>query len=558
MNSLSNTNTLPNFPLFVRLLGFAHRFGASHDAILDLKSGSAHSHIQLLTDVLSLRLALLRTLDARAKQRLQNDDGEAFFLLLAQPSYEYVVGFLAILAIGGIIVPVSAHAPLRELKYFAIQTPPLAVIYHPSCRTAVSSLARDIAVESNARTPTIDILDQCSRQPLAPGDIHVAPFWSLHPERPGLVIYTSGTTGPPKAVLLQREILSSGTLALADHFQLTTDDVLLHCMPLHHIAGITVCFVPFLLAGARIEFTTFDVQPIWQRWKDSGVTVFGGVPTMYNRLLREYEDNIKSSPNQKTYIGGLRQLRFLMSGTSALPAPLQRKWSDLTGGKPILERYGATEFSTAILTPLRPNGDVPAGSVGKVLSGCEVKLANGNDSEILIKAPGMFTGYHNDPAGTRKSFDAQGFFKTGDIGRREGEWWFISGRASIDIIKTGGYKVSALDVERELSALPYVSEAAVVGVSDDDLGQRVAAIVILRDAGTLDLSQLRDDLRGSLSSYKLPTLLCVVEHLPRTASGKVKKVEARKEIFEGGRNRAYVVQSALSPRNSSARPQARL
>ncbi|KAF3036917.1 hypothetical protein E8E12_004392 [Didymella heteroderae] len=200
-------------------------------------------------------------------------------------------------------------------------------------------------------------------------------------------------------------------------------------------------------------------------------------------------------------------------------------------------RYGATEFGAVFKVRL-DDKKAPDGSVGQVASGVDVKLSEGDEGEVLVKSPHMFSKYLQDPEATAKAHDEDGYFRTGDIARREGTYYYIVGRASLDIIKSGGYKISALDIERELLGLPYVSEAMVVGVADEEFGQRVAALLALQEEDLTDsfletygnadhiltIEDVRRDLRGRLAGYKLPTLLRIAPgELPKTATGKVQK-----------------------------------
>jgi len=188
--------------------------------------------------------------------------------------------------------------------------------------------------------------------------------------------------------------------------------------------------------------------------------------------------------------------------------------------------------------PTYENDDVPDGSVGEPTLGVDVKLSEGNEGEVLMKSFNMFSKYLHDPEATKKAHDEEGYYKTGDVARKEGKYYFIMGRSSIDILKSGGYKISALDVERELLSLPYIAEAMVVGVPDDEFGQRVAAVVSLRTdklaqdyyeqtgrhPKRLDLNDMRSDVRSRLAGYKMPTLLRVVEgEIPKGGTGKVVK-----------------------------------
>ncbi|EAT87458.2 hypothetical protein SNOG_05067 [Parastagonospora nodorum SN15] len=231
--------------------------------------------------------------------------------------------------------------------------------------------------------------------------------------------------------------------------------------------------------------------------------------------------------------------------------------------KRIVQRYGATEFG-AIFKVRLDDKKVPDGSVGEVASGIDVKLSYGDEGEVLVKSPHMFSKYLQDPEATARAHNEDGYFRTGDIARKEGRYYYIVGRASLDIIKSGGYKISALDIERELLGLPYVSEAMVVGVADEEFGQRVAALISLQEEELTDtfvethgdndyvltISDVRRDLRDRLAGYKLPTLLRVVNsELPKTATGKVqKKILGPKFFPVDYRSNSEVQQWVTSPR----------
>lgn len=264
------------------------------------------------------------------------------------------------------------------------------------------------------------------------------------------------------------------------------------------------------------------------------------------RLRRFYQIHLRKLPAHELapYVAGAQQFRACLYGTSALPQPLNDFWTDLLQQN-ILQRYGATEFG-AILKMRLGDKDTPKGSVGEIVSGVDVKLSEGNEGEILVKSPHMFMKYLHDPEGTTAAHDEDGYFRTGDLARREGKYYFILGRASLDIIKSGGYKISALDVERELLGLPYVAEAMVVGVADEEFGQRVAALLSLQEedmttdfpgkrfnaGNSLTIDELRRDLHGRLAGYKLPTLLRIVnDELPKTVTGKVQKKTLGPQFF---------------------------
>lgn len=240
------------------------------------------------------------------------------------------------------------------------------------------------------------------------------------------------------------------------------------------------------------------------------------------------------------YEKGAGMFRVMICGTSALPRPVAQFWGKLRGGKAILTRYGSTEVGAILRVPLDAK-DVPEGTAGVVVPGAELKFVDsetgqeGDEGEIWVKTPELFAKYLDDPQATKEAYSKDGWFKTGDVGRREGKWYWIIGRASQDIIKSGGYKISALDVEREILGLPYIGEVMVARIPDEEFGERVAAAVTLREGqevNELRIDRLRRDLREHMASYKMPTLLRVMkDELPKTASGKVLKKLLGPQLF---------------------------
>ncbi|KAL8865396.1 MAG: hypothetical protein Q9198_009345 [Flavoplaca austrocitrina] len=325
-------------------------------------------------------------------------------------------------------------------------------------------------------------------------------------------------------------------------------DSVLHVLPVHHATGVTLTLLPFLFSGACIEFRSggFDPAWTWERIKRGDLSFFSGVPTIYMRLMQTYENKLAKLPaaERKLYVDGATRIRAMLCGTSALPRPLSQKWKSLRGGKEIITRYGGTEFgNTYTVTPWMEN--VPDGSVGPKSAGVDMKLGqlegeaeshhdvDLSEGEVLVRNTIMFSRYLFDEEATRNALNKDGYFKTGDIARREGDMYWIQGRANVDIIKSGGYKISALDIEREILGLDYVSEVMVVGVEDEEFGQRVAAAVVLKDDAPQELSidKLRHDLRTCLAGYKMPTMLRVVKELRKNPTGKVMKKTLVGEYF---------------------------
>jgi len=533
----AGSTPFPNFYLFSKLVRLAHK---PILAVRDLTFSYEANYAQLLTDTLHLRNTLRQLLTP--KTIAQIDRGEEVYILLLGPGgYEFTVGFLALVALGAAVVPISPDLPVKEAVYFAEKAGAVAVLTAEPClslgRGLEEAMMRQREGQSIADFQSIQIRPHIQQRCLHPRDFQISSGRYSDLNAPAYVLFTSGTSGPPKGGVKRRGFLCDVAAVFSDQHGVREGDVVLHTLPVHHATGITVTLLPFLWSGGCIEYRSggFDAQWIWERIRRCGLDFFSGVPTMYMRLMQYYEKHLASSPQGSEYVDGARRIRGMLCGTSTLPRPLQQKWSALRNGSGILTRYGATEFGNAfIVTPwLAKTGDVPDGAVGQKAPGIDLKLSNGNEGEVLIRTPLMISKYLSDPQATLAAFDGEGYFKTGDVARREGDWYFIEGRASTDILKSGGYKISALDVEREILGIQYVSEVVVVGVDDEEFGQRVAAVIVLHPEvrKSLTIDQLRLDLRSSLAGYKMPTLLRVVEEIRKTATGKVAKKAVAQELF---------------------------
>ncbi|KAF2399458.1 acetyl-CoA synthetase-like protein [Trichodelitschia bisporula] len=535
---------LPCSPLFSRLLRLAHRQPPKL-AIRDAREKIERNHWELLSDVLALREVIKTALGEARVGALQNGE-EVYIAVLAPGGYEYTIAVLAVLALGAAVVPLSVQVPMKEAEYFVQKCDAAALL---SCSASIAfgqELQTNIVNSTNPHFSCIPIQPSLSAPLMPISNIFVSSGRYLDDNGPGVVIFTSGTTGPPKAAVMRRAYVHDGALSVAEHYELTEHDTMLHVLPVHHATGVGINFFPFLVSGATIEFRSggFDEVWLWDRWRAGAanpglrLTFFSGVPTIYMRMRRHYQLVLSKLPADKLaeYIAGARQFRALLCGTSALPHTISDFWTELVGRR-IAQRYGATEFG-AVFKARLSDGQVPDGSVGERVPGIDLKLSEGDEGEVLVKSPHMFSKYLRDPEATANAHDANGYFKTGDIARREGKYYWIVGRASIDIIKSGGYKISSLDIERELLALPYVAEAMVVGVPDDEFGQRVAAVISLlkeevnevfeadhsANDHLLSIDSLRRDLRRRLAGYKMPTLLRVIEgELPKSGTGKVAK-----------------------------------
>jgi malonyl-CoA/methylmalonyl-CoA synthetase len=519
------------------------------------------THLQLLTDVLALRQRLLTSLSSHVRSALDRRE-EIYIAVLAPGGYEYTVAMLAALATNAAVVPLTVALPPHEALYFATKSRCAAVLCSSGSiylGVALEKLLKD--QDPRSEFTSIPIKPSTFTAPLLhPTDLKISSDRYLDDSAPGVVIFTSGTTGPPKAAVMRRGYVFEGALAVVDHYGITPEDVLLHVLPVHHATGLGIQFFPFLIAGSCTEYKSGGFSPAWtwERWRDGRggarrLTFFSGVPMIYMRMKRYFEETLAHRTDVGEYIAGARNLRACLCGTSALPLPIADFWTKILGGRRILLRYGATEigavFKMSLSDATKP--DLPDGTVGTLFAGCDVNLCTEpeTEGEVLVKNPEMFSKYLYDPDATRKSHTAEGYYRTGDIARKDEKgFYFILGRASVDIIKSGGYKISALDIEREILGLPYVAEVMVVGVPDEEFGERVGAVVVPKGGAVvpsvavkgrsrgarLRLEDLRQDLRERLAGYKMPTLLRVLEggeELPKSGTGKVVKKVLGPQFF---------------------------
>jgi malonyl-CoA/methylmalonyl-CoA synthetase len=342
----------------------------------------------------------------------------------------------------------------------------------------------------------------------------------LRPDSPAAIIYTSGTTGRSKGAMLTRENLASNATTLAESWRFTSDDVLLHVLPLFHVHGLFAAINTVLASGSSMILlpSKFDAADAVRRLGD--VTVFMGVPTHYTRLLQEEGLNRESAG----------RMRLFVSGSAPLLAETHQEFSRRTGHH-ILERYGMTE--TLMNTSNPYEGARVPGSVGPPLPGVEVRVINAETGKVEttpdaigmleIKGPNVFAGYWQAPEKTAQEFTADGWFKTGDLGKIDSNGYVhIVGRVK-DLVISGGYNVYPKEVESELDAIPGVLESAVFGVPHPDFGEAVTAAVVLQKGAQLTASDILDTVRSRLARYKLPKRILLMSELPRNTMGKVQK-----------------------------------
>jgi malonyl-CoA/methylmalonyl-CoA synthetase len=428
---------------------------------------------------------------------------EARVAFLVPPSFAYVVISRGIWLAGGVAVPLAVSHPPAELEHVIRDSGASVVVGSGRQAEALEAIAAAVGARF-VRTP--DLIATEARP---------APLVEPHPGRRAMILYTSGTTGRPKGVVTTHGNMAAQIASLLDAWEWTREDCALLALPLHHVHGIINVLGCALAAGASCEILPqFDSERAWDRLASGEITVFSAVPTIYNRLIESFD---AAPPDlQRARAAGCRRIRLMMSGSAALPVRTLERWRAISGHT-LLERYGMTETGMILSNPL--HGERRPGFVGRPLPGVKVRLIDG---EIEVQSPGVFLEYWARPEETRDAF-RDGWFKTGDVASVEDGSYRLLGRSSVDIIKTGGYKVSALEIEEVIRDHPSVADCAVVGVPDDEWGERVSAEVELRAGTTLTLDQLRDWMKDRLAPYKAPKELRAVQALPRNAMGKVVK-----------------------------------
>ena len=449
--------------------------------------------------------------------------------VLASPGLDYVAAMFAVWQRRAIFVPLCPDHPPAELDYVLTDSGACALVIDPAHRALAERL--------HSGLPTIEI--DAHRHAVAGRDLPVAPDAGGQPglDDAALMLYTSGTTGRPKGVLHSHRTIAAQITCLVEAWGWVPEDRIVHFLPLHHLHGLVNQLLCPLWIGARCDMLgRFDAQTVFDRLAQGGHTVFMAVPTVYTRLIDAWDAADESTRSR--WSTGIRSLRVMLSGSAALPVPVLERWREISGHV-LLERYGMTEIGIALSNPL--HGERRPGFVGSPVPGMEVRVVSdgavvggdGAAGELEVRGANTFVGYWGRPEETAASFTTDGWFRTGDRVSIDRGAFRIEGRLSTDIIKSGGYKFSALEIESVLSGHPSIAECSVVGVPDDVWGERIGAAVVLRNGATLDLEQLRAWARNELAPYKLPTLLHLADALPRNVMGKVLKPQAR-DLFGPG------------------------
>ncbi|MFD3749140.1 acyl-CoA synthetase [Streptomyces cyaneofuscatus] len=434
----------------------------------------------------------------------------------ATPTAETVIAVVAALRAGVPTVPLNPLTGEAELAHILADSEPTAVLAGPD-ETLPPAL-------EELRRVTVDARAVASEAPEGHGPGEAAA------EAPALIVYTSGTTGPPKGAVLPRRAIAASLDALEEAWGWTGDDVLVHALPLFHVHGLILGVLgPLRRGGSLRHLGKFSAEGV-ARELGSGGTMLFGVPTMYHRLA-EVLDASAGDGERDALTGALAGARLLVSGSAALPVHDHERIAAATGRR-VIERYGMTE--TLMNTGIRADGVPRPGTVGPPLAGVELRLVEEDGTvpagpeaigEIQVRGPNLFTGYLNRPDATAAAHTADGWFRTGDVGTVDEDGYVtIVGRKATDLIKSGGYKIGAGEIENVLLGHPGVREAAVTGEADPDLGERVVAWVVAADLDSPPRAEeLADHVAGQLAPHKRPRTVHFLDALPRNDLGKIMK-----------------------------------
>jgi malonyl-CoA/methylmalonyl-CoA synthetase len=484
-----------------------------------LSNGQSYSYQQLLEESASFATVLLNGATDLAEKRV------AF---MVESSFEYVKIQWAIWRAGGIAVPLCITYPLASLQYVIEDTGADIIVVTPQYKSVLEAYSKDKSltfIVLNNEQPdkrlskSYKLLE--SSQPSLP---------DIKNDRRAMILYTSGTTNLPKGVVTTHRNLEAQIKSLIDAWQYSDKDRTICILPLHHVHGIMNVISCTLWAGGCVEFLPFSTEGVFANFLKGETNVFMAVPTIYFKLIAFFET--LPTHKQTELSAAMKRFRLMVSGSAALPVSVMEKWENISGHR-LLERYGMTEIGMGISNPYV--GERRAGHIGQPLKGVKVRLVDDNGKkiktdeagEIQIKGATVFKEYWHKPKATKETFTEDGWFKTGDVAVIDNGYYRILGRNSIDIIKSGGYKISALEIEEILRTHPSVSDCGVVGIADEEWGELVAAVLVLH-AETIDMTSLNTWIREKMPAYKTPRRYHILTELPHNAMGKVTKNDLKK------------------------------
>ncbi len=432
-------------------------------------------------------------------------------------SVEALMLYLAVLRSGHVFLPLNTAYQEAEISYFVGNAEPAVVVCSPKHFSWVSRIAfqagcGQVYTLGDDRSGTL--LQRAAHH----SDQHAPAQRSA--DDLAAILYTSGTTGRSKGAMLSHGNLLSNARVLLQHWDWRADDVLVHALPIFHVHGLFVALHCALLGGSRLLwFNRFEPRAAIAQFAQA--TVFMGVPTLYSRMLAE----------PALTPAACSHMRLFISGSAPLQVETFDDWTTRSGHT-ILERYGMSETAMITSNPCRAaDGARRRGTVGRALPGVGLRVvddqgracAAGDIGQIEVRGPNVFAGYWRMPEKTKEEFSADGWFKTGDVGKLSTDGYVSIVGRSKDLVISGGYNVYPAEIEGVLNELPGVAESAVVGAPHPDFGEAVVAVLVARPGTTLDPAALLATLKGRIANFKVPKRVFVVAELPRNTMGKVQK-----------------------------------
>lgn len=442
----------------------------------------------------------------------QDDLREQRIAYLIPSGFHHVAVQWGIWRAGGVAVPLSNLYTIPELEYLIADSDASIVIAPPNVKEKVSPIVK---TQKRRLLITNKVFTFKPRQ-----------LPSIDPERRAMILYTSGTTDKPKGVVTTHKNLEAQIISLISAWEWTSEDHILNALPLNHIHGIINVLSCALWAGATCSIIPkFDAEQVWEHIIEANLTLFMAVPTIYAKLIAFWKR--ASFQQKKTMSSSCSRMRLMVSGSAALPVSILKEWREISGHV-LLERYGMTETGMILSNPLHELR-MP-GYVGKPLPFIEVRIVDeknkpakpGTPGEIQVRGPGIFREYWRNAVATENAF-VDGWFCTGDIAVNESESYRILGRSSVDIIKSGGNKISALEIENVIQNHHAIKECAVVGFDDPEWGELVSVALVLEKQSQLTLASFRKWAKRYLARYKIPKRIIIIPDLPRNTLGKVSK-----------------------------------
>ena len=473
-----------------------------------ISNGNSYSYEQLLKASKNVASNLLSG---------KTDLNEARITFLVPPSFEYVAVQWGIWSAGGIAVPLCVLHPLPSIQYVLEDTQADLIIAHEDFLEFLRPLEKELG---SPIVPLTQILQENS-----------STLPSVSPDRRAMILYTSGTTSKPKGVVTTHATIEAQITTLVTAWEWEPDDSILNILPMHHVHGIINVLSCALWSGACCAFLPkFDAKKVWEVIASQRLTLFMAVPTIYYKLITYWEST--TPEEQQILSNAASKLRLMVSGSAALPVPVLEKWRNITG-QTLLERYGMTEIGMGLSNSY--HGERRPGHVGLPLPGVAMRLVDSDNNpvgenepgEFQIKGPSVFKEYWQKEEATHKAFTEDGWFITGDIAVLNNGLYKILGRDSVDIIKSGGYKISALEIEDVLRTHEIVEDCAVVGLPDEEWGELVSACIVSKQE-SVDSVALTSWLKEQLPAYKIPRKYIFRTELPRNVLGKVTKNELKK------------------------------